>query len=90
MNIIGINDSVIEVEHLPHNIQSIVQNGKIQTVGTLAETVLLAEKEAILKALAFTRHAKKETARLLGISTTTLWRKMIETGIENAPPLPEK
>ena len=90
MNIIKINESIIEMEHLPHNIQNIVQSGKIQTVGALAETVLLAEKEAILKALAFTGQAKKETAKLLGISTTTLWRKMIETGIEDPPTLPGK
>jgi DNA-binding NtrC family response regulator len=41
-----------------------------------------SEKQTISRALAATRGARAETARLLGIGRTTLYRKMREYGIE--------
>ena len=82
MNIVGVNDSAIELVHLPQYIQNLVPGGVAPHVETLAEAVLLAERETILRALAAVGRSKKAAAKMLGISTTTLWRKMIETGIE--------
>lgn len=85
MNIVGINDSLIELAHLPQYIQNIASCGTVPRVGTLAEAVLTAERETILRALSAAGQSKKAAAKLLGISTTTLWRKLIETGIEKEP-----
>jgi len=41
------------------------------------------EKKDVIEALQKCGGNKSETAELLGISRTTLWRKMKEFGIEN-------
>lgn len=47
------------------------------------ETILArTEKEIIEKTLQEVDYKKKEAARLLGISTTTLWRKMVQYGLQ--------
>lgn len=86
MNIVGINDNTIELEHLPQYIQNLAAHGAAPHVETLAEAVLQAERESIQRALAAANQSKKAAAKMLGISTTTLWRKMIETGIEKMWP----
>lgn len=43
---------------------------------TLEEILAETEKETIKQVLQKTKYKKKETAKILGISTTTLWRKM--------------
>lgn len=82
MNIVGINDSTIELGHLPQYIQNLADGGAPTPIGTLAEAVRLAEKDAIRRTLLLSGGSKKAAAKILGISTTTLWRKMVETGIE--------
>ncbi|WP_425058286.1 Anaerobic nitric oxide reductase transcription regulator NorR [Sporomusa carbonis] len=84
MNIVSVNESTIGVSHLPQYIQNVMAQGnqQEQPIGTLAEAVAAVERESIIWALKYTDGAKKEAARLLDISTTTLWRKMVELGIE--------
>lgn len=82
MNMIGINEKIIETEHLPQYFHNDTKQGSREYTGTLAEAVRNAEKEAIKNTLLFTHSSKKEAAKLLGISTTTLWRKIVELGLE--------
>lgn len=83
MNIVSINDSTIEISHLPQCIHNAISQGRKEDyIGTLAETVAAAERESIITALKYTGGAKREAAKLLGISTTTLWRKIVEFEIE--------
>ncbi|HHW07033.1 MAG TPA: sigma 54-interacting transcriptional regulator [Clostridia bacterium] len=49
---------------------------------TLAETLARLEKEVIEKTLREVQFKKKEAAEILGISTTTLWRKMVQHGLQ--------
>ncbi len=83
MNIVSVNDSMIGGGHLPQYIQHSAVGGSKKPVGTLADAVLRVEKETILQALRCTGDGKKEAAHLLGISTTTLWRKIVELKIED-------
>lgn len=84
MNIVSINESTIEMRHLPQYLHNWRPKGnKVRKVDTLAESVAAAEKQSILLALEYTGGTKREAARQLGISTTTLWRKIVELGIES-------
>ncbi|HHY60546.1 MAG TPA: hypothetical protein GX504_08005 [Clostridia bacterium] len=49
---------------------------------TLDEILARTEKEVIEKTLREVQFKKKEAAELLGISTTTLWRKMVQHGLQ--------
>ena len=73
--------SQIEVEHLPPALrkQSVLVKGKtlVQPIQTLTES----DKSAILAAGQAARGNLTRTAQSLGISRTTLWRKMKELGI---------
>ncbi|MFZ7102785.1 MAG: sigma-54 interaction domain-containing protein [Peptococcaceae bacterium] len=82
MNMVDVNDSAIEVEHLPSYIQDSHPKNIKMTFPSLADVICKAEKEAIIKALHYTNGSKKETATILDISTTTLWRKICEHKIE--------
>ena len=63
------NDTEIRVEHLPMRIKQVVpQEGK-RSIGE-------SEADVIRKALALHDNNREETARYLGISRSTLWRKM--------------
>jgi len=61
---------IIEVKHLPPRFQK----ANCQTLKTLAQV----EKEYILKILSYTQGNKQQTAKILGISRTSLWRKLKE------------
>ena len=83
MNIVSINENTIELSHLPQYIHSALsQSREEKYFGTLAEAVAVAERESIIGTLKHTGGAKREAAKLLGVSTTTLWRKIVELGIE--------
>lgn len=85
MNTVSINENTLQVEHLPQFIQTSAAQAKQQQFqGTLAESVANVERESITWALLHTGGAKREAAKLLGISTTTLWRKMVELSIETS------
>ncbi|BBO72657.1 sigma-54-dependent Fis family transcriptional regulator [Desulfosarcina widdelii] len=48
----------------------------------IKETTLKSEKAIIIKALSQARYSKSKAAKLLGISRTTLWRKIKEHSID--------
>jgi len=75
-------DGVIRPRHLPSAVRQgqrwVVQAGNVQPVLTLAE----AEKEAILRAAQACRGKIKCMAEVLGISRTTLWRRLKTLGFD--------
>ncbi len=81
-------DTII-VEHLPPYIRNKLNDDTPQKVSndnrgkklSLEKIVNLAEKEAIKLALDRNNNNRAQTAVELGISTTTLWRKMKEHGL---------
>jgi two-component system response regulator HydG len=72
--VIGVDD-VMPVESMPPKSKSQPQ--------TLADIVDNAEREAIEAALQETSGNRERTAELLGISPTTLWRKMTRLGVRS-------
>ena len=76
--------------HLPHYLQELsgqslqekqlsqhrAGNVVVGTVLPLDESIKIAEKECILRALDASGQSRRAAAALLGISATTLWRKM--------------
>jgi transcriptional regulator with PAS, ATPase and Fis domain len=77
-NIIG-NDKYITEDHL--NFKFNVE-GFIDTSQGLSKLLAEYEKRVIERVLKTTKGKKTEAANLLGISTTTLWRRIKELGIE--------
>lgn len=73
-----VDDGKIDVEHLPDYLFSLdtEQGWSIQEKETLDDAVKRIEKELIEQALVETHNNKQEAAKRLGISTTTLWRKI--------------
>lgn len=83
-----ITGDMILVEHLPPYIRNKVIDDKTKSdvaitsqKMTLEKIVQLAEKEAMKLALQRNNNNRALTAEDLGISTTTLWRKMKEYGL---------
>ena len=92
------SEGALQVLDLPSALQNHLAASALQRLSTVVETrpageIYLApqspvisipqsEKHTISIALAATRGARAETARLLGIGRTTLYRKMREYGIE--------
>jgi len=58
--------------------RSLAEPGRQQT---LADVVDMAERQAIETALADATGSREQAAEMLGISPTTLWRKMTRLGI---------
>ena len=82
MNVVRTDENCIKPEHLPQQFQSSASPVTSRNVlMSLSEAVRETERDMILRGLKLTGNSKQETARLLGISTTTLWRKMVELGI---------
>ncbi len=75
-------NGVIVPDHLPRALREgrrwVVREGDVKPVLTLAE----AEREAILRALQACRGRVKCMAAALGISRTTLWRRLKALGID--------
>ena len=68
----------IEKEHLPEELSVARASGTPQEE---PETVHDFERKRILAALQKNKHNRRDTARTLGIDTSTLWRKMKRLGI---------
>ena len=77
-NIIG-NDKYITEDHLSFKFNV---EGFIDTSQGLSKLLAEYEKRVIERVLKTTKGKKTEAANLLGISTTTLWRRIKELGIE--------
>lgn len=79
---------LIDVKHLPEDMQQMACNfertdGRADAPASMSDSHLaLAEAEVVLSALRTSRGHLGETARALGISRTTLWRKMKKHGID--------
>ncbi len=72
------HDNLIDVEHLPAEMFA----RKMSVVSGAASPIRDAERQAICAMLAANNGNRAATARELGISYQTLWRKMKKLGIE--------
>ncbi len=80
--VIFCDHDMIGLEHLPEYMQSIGGSGlHTQNGDTLKDAMKLFEKQFIQQALSKHKASKEETARSLGISLSSLYRKMEELGI---------
>jgi PAS domain S-box-containing protein len=71
------HESLIDVHHLPEELQPLAHSTQAPGPGVPKESKLQsAEAEAIINALQRNDGRIAETARDLGVSRTTLWRKM--------------
>lgn len=89
MNMVGRDESVLLTRHIPSCIQKGEVSGneplsvKIQPEDlNLNEAIKETEKKVIQKALQVSKYKKNKAAKLLGISTSTLWRHLTELGLE--------
>ncbi|MEO5353510.1 MAG: sigma 54-interacting transcriptional regulator [Magnetococcus sp. XQGC-1] len=71
--------SIIEKEHLPRELRI------SDPVGRQAEALPDSERESILAALSACNWRREQAAQYLGISRTTLFRKMRQLGIGDSP-----
>ncbi|MGF7059842.1 sigma-54 interaction domain-containing protein [Brassicibacter mesophilus] len=79
-NVIG-NDKIIKVEHLPRKLKEGYSSQEVNENG-LDDMLKDYEKEIIEKALKINNGIKTKTSEYLKISTTSLWRKIKQYGIE--------
>jgi len=70
------NGPEIQVEHLPLRIKKVVPQEGRRSIGE-------SEADVIRKALTLHSNNREETARYLGMSRSTLWRKIKKYGIGN-------
>lgn len=76
-------EDVITPADLPENVRNGAARGTaVPGVAPLRETIKLPERQIILDALERTSWNRKEAAKLLGISRSTLYNKMRECGID--------
>jgi PAS domain S-box-containing protein len=71
---------LIQYERRPQN--SVPASSQPSLKEALSQQKIAGEKSIILKALEASRYNKSTAAKRLGISRTTLWRKMKEAGLE--------
>ena len=72
----------IRREHLPTEIRGLAPGGGVTLTGPAAHHS--ADRRRIVELLGQHRGNRSEVARLLGISRTTLWRRMKELNISGA------
>ncbi len=87
INMVNNNESRIAVKHLPPYISKSREEVKIEpkhslSGQTLEEILLETERNTIIQALETAKYKKKDAAKALGISTTTLWRKITQHNIQ--------
>lgn len=89
INLVKSNETRIMSQHLPpflyHNEEKMaVQVKENKTCSkTLEEILTETERKTIQTVLEECKYKKNETAKLLGISTTTLWRKMVQYNLQH-------
>ncbi|MFZ5441851.1 MAG: sigma-54-dependent transcriptional regulator [Myxococcota bacterium] len=66
-----------------------IQPGAVGPVQTLADAVSDAERRAITSALESSPHDLSRVAEILGVSATTLWRKMKRLGLKTSGEEPQ-
>ncbi|MPM96974.1 Regulatory protein AtoC [bioreactor metagenome] len=90
MNMVGRDTYELLPKHLPSYLRQEsdsvkdavvleIKPGNLNLGDALRET----EKKIIKEALEVVKYKKVKAARLLGISTTTLWRKIVEFGLDD-------
>jgi PAS domain S-box-containing protein len=75
------HDRLIDVRHLPEELQPRPDTGEVVTAAN-GSSLQLAEADAIRAALARCDGQRERAAAELGVSRTTLWRKMKRYGID--------
>jgi transcriptional regulator with PAS, ATPase and Fis domain len=78
------HDNLIDVCHLPEELQANAQHPATASNPSPDSKLKWAEAEAIRSALTRSRGSVGKAAQDLGISRTTLWRKMKRLGISAA------
>lgn len=79
------HDRLIDMGHLPEDFQNLFPQAVQAALPKTPTGLQWAQAEAIRAALRRNRHHLGRTARELGISRTTLWRKMKKFSITNGP-----
>lgn len=73
----------ISVKHFPHLVENTYfQNNQSPTPATLSESVQRLEKQLIIQALKKTNGNKVQAAKMLGIYTSALYRKLTKYSLE--------
>jgi transcriptional regulator with PAS, ATPase and Fis domain len=80
LNIIEPHEHILQKRHLPSQFEGV--SGAARGEGFDLEAILReTEKAVILRVLQEEKESRARVAKRLNISTTTLWRKMVEHGI---------
>ena len=74
-------DTILPI-HLPFNITKSVIKEYIETIRELSDIVAEAEREAIIQCLAYTKGNKLRTSKILNISRSSLYDKIVKYNIE--------
>lgn len=88
--ILGPNDGLIEVEHLPPTLQALGLKslaGDGPSVLNLDVAVAAFSRRHISKILETAQFDKKEAAKILGLSLSSLYRKMDDFGLQAKAPM---
>jgi DNA-binding NtrC family response regulator len=80
--LIEIKKDLIDLKSLAAKTQSENSSGNLSNSPNEVVPLVKIEKQAIINALNYTKHNKRRSAQLLGISERTLYRKIQEYGIE--------
>lgn len=72
------NEKVIKLIHLPPRISGVKQSREVKDLKSVLEE---AEKDALIQVLRTTDDNKTKTAKILGVSRTTLYEKMNKYGL---------
>ena len=72
------NEKVIKLIHLPPRISGVKQSREVKDLKSVVEE---AEKDALIQVLRTTDDNKTKTAKILGVSRTTLYEKMNKYGL---------
>jgi len=70
--------TTLKVSHLPSDLKNWKKEAVSQSGAAVVETMAEVEKRAVMEAMKFTNGDKVKAAQLLGISRTTLYRKLEE------------